>query len=63
MSLASSALRLLGHMNGFCVDNTAKNSPVVAHDKVASVGCCFGVTAEVEDEQLRSVGQCKCDFL
>jgi hypothetical protein len=53
MSLASSALRLLGHMNGFCVDNTAKNSPVVAHDKVASVGCCFGVTAEVEDEQLR----------
>jgi hypothetical protein len=49
-SVASSALRLVGHMDGFCVNNTANNSPVIAHDKVVSVGCRFRVTAQVDNE-------------
>jgi hypothetical protein len=46
LSIAWSALRLVGHMDGFCLNNTANNSPVIAHDKVDSVGCRFGVTAQ-----------------
>jgi hypothetical protein len=37
-------------MDGFCVNNTANNSPIIAHDKVGSVGCRFGVTAQVDNE-------------
>jgi hypothetical protein len=49
-SSALSALRLVGHMEGFCVYNTANNPPVIPHDKVGLVGCRFGVTAEVDNE-------------
>jgi hypothetical protein len=49
LSVALSALRLVGHMDGFCENNTANNSPVIAHDKVGLVGCHFGVTAQVDN--------------
>ncbi len=49
-TVASSALRLVGHVDGFRVHNTANNLPVIPHDKVGSVGCRFGVTAEVDNE-------------
>jgi hypothetical protein len=49
--IALPALRLVvGHMDGFCVHNTANNLPVIAHDKVGWVGCRFGVTAQVDNE-------------
>jgi hypothetical protein len=50
LSAASSALRLVGHMDGFCVHNTEEISPDIAHDKVGLVGCRFGVTAQVDNE-------------
>ena len=49
-SIASSALHLVSHMDGFCMNNTANILPVIAHDKVGLVGCCFGVTAQVDNE-------------
>jgi hypothetical protein len=49
-SVASSTLRLVGHMDGFCVHNTANNSPDIAHDKVGLVGCRFGVSTQVFNE-------------
>ncbi len=52
-SVASSALRVVGHMDGFCVNNTANNPPAIPHDTVASVGCRIGVDAHVYNEQSR----------
>jgi hypothetical protein len=43
-TVASSTLRLVGHVDGFCVHNTANNSPDITHDTVGSVGCRFGVS-------------------
>ena len=53
LSVASSALRLVGHMDGFCVDNTANNPPAIPHDTVASVGCRILVDAHEYNEQSR----------
>jgi hypothetical protein len=49
-TVASSALRLVGHVDGFRVHNTANNSPDIPHDMVGSVGCRFGVSTRVDNE-------------
>jgi hypothetical protein len=49
-AVASSALRLVGHMDGFRVHSTANNSPDITHDRVGLFGCRFLVSTQVYDE-------------